>query len=208
MERFAPNTAALDTPSVEGEAMGLFRSVCITRPATDSPAPATIAARTRGMRMFQMMRTCAALPRFNSAATQSAAVMRDEPTNRQTKASTTTAKASRQIAAVLFFLFFNRSVLSLMLWIVFLFPVIHKPPGGIRPAANRPEKLPREGNFSKKCKKPSPRGACGVLSGLIDLGSDQMRSLSTTPLPSRALRFGQPQGAYPCRAHIAARGNI
>ena len=36
--------------------------------------------------------TCAALPRFNSAATQSAAVMRDEPTNRQTKASTTTAK--------------------------------------------------------------------------------------------------------------------
>ena len=106
MDRFAPNTAALDTPSVDGEAMGLFRSVSMMRPATESPAPAMIAASTRGMRMFQMMRTCAALPFFISAATLSAIVMWDEPTNMHTKASTRTATASRAIAARFFFLFF------------------------------------------------------------------------------------------------------
>ena len=52
MERFAPNTAALETPSVEGEAIGLFRSVCMMRPDTERPAPAMIAAKTRGIRMF------------------------------------------------------------------------------------------------------------------------------------------------------------
>ena len=57
MERFAPNTAALDTPSVEGDAMGLLRSVCMMRPEIESPAPAMIAASTRGIRMFQIMRT-------------------------------------------------------------------------------------------------------------------------------------------------------
>ena len=75
MERFAPNTAALETPSVEGEAIGLFRSVCMMRPDTDSPAPAMIAARTRGIRMFQMMRTCAGLPFFTSAEKHSAMVI-------------------------------------------------------------------------------------------------------------------------------------
>ena len=100
MERFAPNTAALDTPSVEGDAMGLFKSVCITRPDTDKPAPAIMAASTRGIRMFHMIRTCAALPRFRSAAIQSATVIWEEPTNRQTRASKTTANARKQSAAV------------------------------------------------------------------------------------------------------------
>ena len=94
MERFAPNTAALDTPSVEGEAIGLFRSVCITRPDTDRPAPAMMAASTRGMRIFQMIRTCAILPFFKSAAKQSEIDMCEDPTNRHTNASITTAAAS------------------------------------------------------------------------------------------------------------------
>ena len=75
MERLAPNTAALDTPSVEGEAMGLFRLVCMMRPETESPAPARMAASTRGMRMFHMIRTWAALPFFASAAKHSAMLM-------------------------------------------------------------------------------------------------------------------------------------
>ena len=75
MERFAPNTAALDTPSVEGEAMELFSVVCMMRPEMDSPAPAISAASTRGMRMFHSMRMFAAVPVLRSAAMQSDADM-------------------------------------------------------------------------------------------------------------------------------------
>ena len=39
------------------------------------PAPAMIAAKTRGIRMFQMMRTCAGLPFFTRAAKHSAMVI-------------------------------------------------------------------------------------------------------------------------------------
>ena len=56
MDRFAPKTAALDTPSVEGEALGLFRFVCMISPDTDRPAPAIRAASTLGIRMFQRIR--------------------------------------------------------------------------------------------------------------------------------------------------------
>ena len=91
IERFAPNTAALETPSVEGDAMGLLRFVCITRPDAESPAPAITAARTRGMRMFQMMRLLAELPFLTSAAKASPRDMFDEPTNRHTNAITMTA---------------------------------------------------------------------------------------------------------------------
>ena len=81
MERLAPNTAALDTPSVEGEAMELFSVVCIIRPETDSPAPAMTAARTRGIRIFQMIRTAAGSPDFVSALRQSPRDIWDEPMN-------------------------------------------------------------------------------------------------------------------------------
>ena len=97
----------------------------------DSPAPAMIAASTLGIRMFQMMRTCAALPFFASAAKQSARVMRDEPTKRQTKASTKTASVRRTIAVVFFFLFFNRSACSFIENIIIPPMALHKPPGGI-----------------------------------------------------------------------------
>ena len=45
--------------------------VCMMRPDTDNPAPAMMAANTRGMRMFQIIRTWAALPFFRRAFTQS-----------------------------------------------------------------------------------------------------------------------------------------
>ena len=97
MERFAPNTAALDTPIVEGEAMALESVVCMTRPATESAAPAMSAASTRGTRIERTMRTLAAEPFPNRAATPSERLMRDAPTKRQTSAMTSTASASAAI---------------------------------------------------------------------------------------------------------------
>ena len=105
MERFAPNTAALETPRVEGDAMGLFRSVCMTSPAAESPAPAMTAARMRGTRMFQMMRFCAAVPFPKSAERDSPTVMRDEPAKRQTKASSMTERTRTMRTSVRFFPF-------------------------------------------------------------------------------------------------------
>ena len=75
IDRFAPNTAALETPSVEGEAMALFSVVCMMSPDTESPAPAISAARMRGIRIFHMMRLLAAVLFFASAANPSDSVM-------------------------------------------------------------------------------------------------------------------------------------
>ncbi|KAF5041405.1 hypothetical protein DSECCO2_523340 [anaerobic digester metagenome] len=44
-ETAAPNAPALEIPRVKGDPSGLRRIDCITTPATESPAPATIAAR-------------------------------------------------------------------------------------------------------------------------------------------------------------------
>ena len=104
IDTFAPNTAAFDTPSVEGDAIALLRSVCIMRPDTDSPAPAISSARMRGMRMFRMMRSCAAVPRPNSAAKLSAMRMFDEPTSRHaTQSAMSTAISTANATAVFFF---------------------------------------------------------------------------------------------------------
>ena len=91
MDKLAPNTAALDTPSVEGEAMELFSVVCIMRPATDKPAPAMIAASTRGTRIFQIIRLWASLPPPSNASSASPMVICDEPTNKHATPMTTTA---------------------------------------------------------------------------------------------------------------------
>ena len=107
MERLAPNTAALDTPSVEGEAMELFSVVCIIRPETDSPAPAMTAARTRGIRIFQMIRTAAGSPDFVSALRQSPRDIWDEPMNRHTSAIRITAAASAIITPRFFLTFIS-----------------------------------------------------------------------------------------------------
>lgn len=100
MDRFAPNTAALDTPSVEGDAMELFRVVCMIIPETARPAPAMIAASTRGIRMFQMIRTLAGVPVLFSAARQSAIVMWEEPTNMHNIPSAITANTIAVITMV------------------------------------------------------------------------------------------------------------
>ena len=99
MERLAPNTAALDTPRVEGDAMALFKVVCIIRPETARPAPAIMAASTRGMRMFQRMRILALLPFFKRAAKQSPTDIWEEPTHRHTRAMAITSRASRMRTA-------------------------------------------------------------------------------------------------------------
>ncbi len=62
MAILAPKTAALDMPRVEGEAKGFLKLFCITQPATAKPAPAIIAAMTRGRRMFQTTASETALP--------------------------------------------------------------------------------------------------------------------------------------------------
>eukprot|EP00828_Plagiopyla_frontata_P019492 TRINITY_DN2492_c0_g1_i1.p1 TRINITY_DN2492_c0_g1~~TRINITY_DN2492_c0_g1_i1.p1 ORF type:complete len:986 (-),score=367.62 TRINITY_DN2492_c0_g1_i1:246-3203(-) len=54
-EKAAPNAAAWEMPRVKGEPSGLRRMDCMAAPATDSPAPAMMAARAWGSRIFQMM---------------------------------------------------------------------------------------------------------------------------------------------------------
>ena len=103
MDRLAPNTAALDTPSVAGEAMGLPSTVCITSPAVDSPAPAIMAASSRGSRMYRMMRTAAVSPRPSSASRHSPTDSPEEPTSSSVTASTSTAAVSPAITAIFFF---------------------------------------------------------------------------------------------------------
>lgn len=52
MAILAPNTAALLTPKVEGEAITLFDIVCMIKPLNDKAVPANIAANIRGKRTF------------------------------------------------------------------------------------------------------------------------------------------------------------
>ena len=103
MDRLAPNTAALDTPSVAGEAMGLPSTVCMTSPAADSPAPAMTAASRRGRRMYRIMRTAAVSPCPSSASTHERTDMPDEPTSSSVSASSTTAAASTVTTSIFFF---------------------------------------------------------------------------------------------------------
>ena len=103
IERLAPNTAAFDTPSVDGLAMLLFRFVCIIRPETASPAPAISAARTLGSLMFHIILLFAAVLLRARALTPSATDMREDPTNRHTNAMSTT-RTKRMNAVSLFLL--------------------------------------------------------------------------------------------------------
>ena len=100
MDRLAPNTAALDTPSVAGEAMGLPSTVCMTSPAADSPAPAMTAASRRGKRMYRMMRTAAVSPCPSSASTHERTDMPDEPTSSSVSVSSTTAAVATGVRSL------------------------------------------------------------------------------------------------------------
>ena len=55
IDKFAPNTAALLTPNVEGDAIELPNVDCIINPATDNPAPAIIAPIILGILIFHII---------------------------------------------------------------------------------------------------------------------------------------------------------
>ena len=50
-----PRLAALDTPSTDGPARGLRKTVCISRPATERPAPHAMAVTVCGRRVYMTM---------------------------------------------------------------------------------------------------------------------------------------------------------
>jgi hypothetical protein len=104
MERFAPKTAAFDTPRVEGEAIGFERSVCIMRPDTESPAPAIKAASIRGSLIFQIILIMFESPVLKRAPTPSEKLISDEPRKREAKAVIRTAIMRIMIAISFFFL--------------------------------------------------------------------------------------------------------
>ena len=106
MDRFAPNTAALETPSVEGDAIALFSVVCMIRPETDSPAPAMMAASTLGTRIFQMILVWEGVPFPAKAFMASRKLRLDEPTNRHPIPNTTTAMAIVRMITVFRLFFF------------------------------------------------------------------------------------------------------
>lgn len=67
METFAPNTAALETPKVPGEAMMLPKTVWRMSPEIDNPAPAIKAAKASGRRIRWTIRTEEDSPTPNKA---------------------------------------------------------------------------------------------------------------------------------------------
>jgi hypothetical protein len=54
-EKAAPNAAAWEMPRVKGETKGFLNTDCITAPEHERPAPATIAVKVWGRRIFQMI---------------------------------------------------------------------------------------------------------------------------------------------------------
>ena len=50
-----PNEAPLEIPNTDGPANGLRNTVCICKPLTASPAPATVAVNACGTRELRMM---------------------------------------------------------------------------------------------------------------------------------------------------------
>ena len=99
METFAPNTAALDTPKVLGEAMMFPKTVCMMSPDTDSPAPAIKAAKASGRRIFCTMRIEDSFPTPNKARKDSPIPIFELPRSRQSKKErqNKAAKQSRMI---------------------------------------------------------------------------------------------------------------
>ena len=99
--KFAPNTAALETPKVEGEAIGFFKVDCMISPDTESPIPAKRAARRRGRRICWTMRTAEVVPSPNKAMKDSGRLIWEEPTMRPEKNKTTSSTDKVAITMVL-----------------------------------------------------------------------------------------------------------
>lgn len=64
---FAPSTDAFEIPKVAGDAIGLFRHICMISPDIDNPIPHKIAANTRGSLMFCMILMLILSPTPNKA---------------------------------------------------------------------------------------------------------------------------------------------
>ena len=130
MDRFAPKTAALDTPRVDGDAIGLFNTVCMISPEMDSPAPATIAAIILGILMFHMILALEPPLLKSSVSKASCKVMSDDPTNRLINAKKITATITA-VTAVIFLRLLCFKTFSYMEFTIANGKTFHKPPGGI-----------------------------------------------------------------------------
>jgi len=86
---------------VNGEARGLRSTPCITAPETASPAPATMAATTLGILMFQTMSEAASSPVPARARSTSDRERPDEPAYTAYTAASTTASARPAVTATL-----------------------------------------------------------------------------------------------------------
>lgn len=75
----APKAAPCDTPSVEDEASGLRKILCITQPVTDNPMPATIAVTMRGKRILNTIISVFGEPRPHKLKRTCVIVNLDEP---------------------------------------------------------------------------------------------------------------------------------
>lgn len=104
MATLAPRTDAFDTPSVIGDAIGLFKQVCMIRPDIDRPIPHKTAARTLGRRIFCMMRMLILSPFEKSPKNASLNFIDDDPKNNEKKASSI-VKTKIDIRRMIIFLF-------------------------------------------------------------------------------------------------------
>ena len=83
--KLAPNTAALDTPRVDGEAIELDKVVCIINPDIDNPAPQIKHAKTLGNLIFKIIRLLTSLDKLNNPFIHSIKDIFELPTNKHTK---------------------------------------------------------------------------------------------------------------------------
>ena len=101
MPRAAPKAAPWETPRVEAEARGLRSTHCITAPEAARIAPISMAASTRGSRMFRMAVTCLASPPPKKTCRISAGRRRMEPMPMYSSAAVRVTSSARTSAACL-----------------------------------------------------------------------------------------------------------
>ena len=113
MPTLAPKEAAFEIPKVAGEAIGFFKTDCMSNPDNDKAAPTTTAPRLLGSLIFWTMEMVDASPTLNNPFQASNNPMLDEPTPKEKKKSKTspTIRIDRLIMVFLLF-FFRRRLIS------------------------------------------------------------------------------------------------
>ena len=96
----APNAAALESPSVNGDASGFLRTDCMATPATARPAPAAIAVSACGILMFQITLSIRLVPPGPPMMVEitSGIGIETEPTDIDTRNMATVTAIPRNIA--------------------------------------------------------------------------------------------------------------